>query len=86
VIETRIENDQVDLYDGSSGMYRRTIRPGGTPTDVEVEGDEIAITLQNGNVDFYSTNGIYRRTMTRDQDDTVARRVDLDPSARSPEL
>jgi len=66
MIETRIENNQVDLYDASSGMYRRTIRPGGTPTGVQVEGDEVAITLQNGSVDIYSTNGIYQRTMTRD--------------------
>ena len=57
MIETRIENDQVDLYDGSSGMYRRTIRPGATPTSVEVAGDEIAITLANGCVDIYTTNG-----------------------------
>jgi hypothetical protein len=66
MIETRIENNQVDLYDASSGMYRRTIHPAGTPTGVEVEGDEVVITLQNGNVDIYSTNGVYQRTMTRD--------------------
>jgi hypothetical protein len=71
VIETRIENDQVDLYDGSSGMYRRTIRPGATPTSVEVEGNEVAITLQNGRVVIYSTHGIYKRTMTGDQDEPV---------------
>jgi hypothetical protein len=66
MMEPRIENDQVDLYDASSGMYRRTIRPGDTPTNVQVEGDEVAITLQNGTVDIYSTNGLYKRTMTRD--------------------
>jgi hypothetical protein len=64
VFETRIENDQVDLYDASSGMYRRTIRPGDKPTSVHVDGDEVAITLQNGSVDIYSTNGLYKRTMT----------------------
>jgi hypothetical protein len=47
-------------------MYRITIRPGDTPTNVRVEGDEVAITLQNGTVDIYSTNGLYKRTMTRD--------------------
>ncbi len=69
MIEPRIENDQVDLYDASSGMYRRTIRPGGMPTSVQVEGDEVAITLQSGTVDIYSSNGLYKRTMTRDQED-----------------
>jgi hypothetical protein len=69
VIEPRIENDQVDLYDASSGMYRRTIRPGGMPTSVQVEGDEVAITLQSGTVDIYSSNGLYKRTMSRDQED-----------------
>ena len=69
MIEPRIENDQVDLYDASSGMYRRTIRPGGTPTSVQVEGDEVAITLQSGTVDIYSSNGLYKRTMTRGQED-----------------
>jgi len=72
MIETRIENDQVDLYDASSGMYRRTIRPGATPTSVEVEGDEIAITLHDGRVDVYSVHGLYRRTMPGDHDEPVA--------------
>jgi hypothetical protein len=68
MIETRIEKDEVELYDASSGMYRRTIRPGATPTSVEVEGDEIAITLDNGRVDIYSVQGQYRRTMIGGQD------------------
>jgi len=72
MFETRIENDQVDLYDASSGMYRRTIRPGATPTSVEVEGDEIAITLDNGRVDIYSVHGQYTRTMNGDHDEPSA--------------
>lgn len=68
MIETRIENGQVDLYDGSSGMFRKTIRPGGTPTRVDVQGDEVAITLQDGSVGIYGTDGLFKRTMTRDHD------------------
>jgi len=71
MIETRIENDQVELYDASSGMYRRTIRPGATPTSVEVEGDEVAITLDTGRVDIYSSHGQFKRTMTGDHDEPV---------------
>ena len=63
MIDARIEDGQVDLYDASSGMYNRTIRPGGTPTSVESEGDEVVITLQNGSVDVYSTHGLYKRTI-----------------------
>jgi len=63
MIEPRIENDVVDLYDSSSGMYRRTIRPGSTPISVQAEGGEIAITFQNGSVDIYSTQGLYKRTI-----------------------
>lgn len=63
MIDARIENGQVDLYDASSGMYRRTIRPGGPPTSVHADRDEIAITLQNGTVDVYSTHGLYKRTV-----------------------
>ncbi len=63
MIDARIENGQVDLYDASSGMYKRTIRPGGTPASVEADRDEIAITLQNGSVDIYSTLGLYKRTI-----------------------
>jgi hypothetical protein len=44
-------------------MYKRTIRPGGAPTSVRAEGDEVAITLQNGSVDIYSTHGLYKRTI-----------------------
>jgi hypothetical protein len=63
MIEPRITNDEVDLYDASSGMYRRTIRPGSTPISVRAEGDEVVITLQNGSVDIYSTDGHYKRTI-----------------------
>jgi hypothetical protein len=63
MIDARIENGQVDLYDASSGMYKRTIRPGGTPASVEADRDEIAITFQNGSVDVYSTLGLYKRTI-----------------------
>jgi hypothetical protein len=63
MIDARIEHGQVDLYDASSGMYKRTIRPGGAPTSVRAEGDEVAITLQNGSVDVYSTHGLYKRTI-----------------------
>ena len=63
MIDARIEHGQVDLYDASSGMYKRTIRPGGVPTSVRAEGDEVAITLQNGSVDIYSTHGLYKRTI-----------------------
>ncbi len=63
MIDARIEHGQVDLYDASSGMYKRTIRPGGTPMSVRSDGDEVAITLENGRVDVYSTHGLYRRTI-----------------------
>lgn len=63
MIDARIENGQVDLYDASSGMYRRTIRTGSAPAGVEAEGDEVAITLQDGSVEVYNTHGIYQRTM-----------------------
>jgi hypothetical protein len=63
MIDARIEDGQVDLYDASSGMYRRTIRPGGMPTSVQAEGDEVVITLQNGSVDVYSSQGLYKRTI-----------------------
>jgi hypothetical protein len=66
MIDARIENGQVDLYDASSGMYKRTIRPGGPPTSVEADRDEIAITLQNGTVDVYSMQGLYKRTVGSD--------------------
>ncbi len=72
MIETRIENGQVDLYDGSSGMFRKTIRPGGTPTRVDVQGNEVAITLQDGSVGIYGTDGLYKRTMTADDEDPRA--------------
>ena len=48
MIDARIENGQVDLYDASSGMYKRTIRPGGAPASVRADRDEIAIKLQSG--------------------------------------
>ena len=64
MIEPRIDNDQVDLYDASSGMYKRTIRPGSTPMSVRAEGAEVAITFQNGSVDIYSTQGLYKRTIS----------------------
>ena len=63
MIEPRITNDEVDLYDASSGMFTRTIRPGSTPISVRAEGDEVLITFQNGSVDIYSTNGRYKRTI-----------------------
>ena len=63
MIDARIENGQVDLYDASSGMYKRTIRPGGPPASIRTDGDEIAITLQNGSVDVYSVQGLYKRTV-----------------------
>ena len=63
MIDARIENGQVDLYDASSGMYRRTIRPGSPPASVQTDRDEIAITFQNGSVDVYSTHGLYKRTI-----------------------
>lgn len=63
MIEARIENGQVDLYDASSGMFRRTIRTGSAPTGVEAEGDEVAITLQNGTTEVYDAQGIHQRTM-----------------------
>jgi hypothetical protein len=63
MIDARIENGQVDLYDASSGMYKRTIRPGGTPASVQADRDEIAIKLQNGSTDIYSTQGLYKRTI-----------------------
>ena len=63
MIDARIENGQVDLYDASTGMYKRTIRPGSPPTSVRAEGDEVAITFQNGSVDVYSSHGLYRRTI-----------------------
>ncbi len=66
MIDARIENGQVDLYDASSGMYKRTIRPGGPPMSVRADREEIAITLQNGNVDIYSTQGLYKRTIDSD--------------------
>ena len=63
MLDARIDHGQVDLYDASSGMYRRTIRPGGTPTDVRADGDELAITLQDGTVHVYSSQGLYKRTI-----------------------
>jgi hypothetical protein len=66
MLDARIENGQVDLYDASSGMYKRTIRPGGPPTSVHADRDEIAITLQNGSVDVYSTQGLWKRTIDSD--------------------
>jgi hypothetical protein len=63
MIDARIENGQVDLYDASSGMYKRTIRPGSPPASVQADRDEIAITFQNGSVDVYSTQGLYKRTV-----------------------
>jgi hypothetical protein len=63
MVDARIENGQVDLYDASSGMYKRTIRTGIMPTGVEAEGDEVAITLQNGSIEVYNLHGIYQRTM-----------------------
>jgi hypothetical protein len=63
MIDARIENGQVDLYDASSGMYRRTIRPGGIPASVRADRDEIAIKLQSGSTDIYSTQGLYKRTI-----------------------
>jgi hypothetical protein len=63
MLDARIENGQVDLYDASSGMYKRTIRPGGAPASVRADRDEVAITLENGSVDVYSTQGLYRRTI-----------------------
>ncbi len=63
MIDARIDHGQVDLYDASSGMYKRTIRPGGTPTSVRAEGDEVAITLQNGSVDVYSAQGLFKRNI-----------------------
>jgi hypothetical protein len=65
MLDARLENGQVDLYDASSGMYKRTIRPGGTPASVRTDRDEIAITFQNGSVDIYSTHGLYKRTIGR---------------------
>lgn len=63
MIDARIENGQVDLYDASSGMYRRTIHTGGQPASVQTDREEIAITFQNGSVDVYSTQGLYKRTV-----------------------
>ena len=63
MIEPRITNDEVDVYDASSGMCRRTIRPGSTPISVRAEGDEVVITFKNGSVDIYSENGQYKRTI-----------------------
>jgi hypothetical protein len=63
MIDARIENGQVDLYDASSGMYKRTIRPGSSPASVEADRDEVSITFENGSVDVYSTQGLYKRTI-----------------------
>ena len=63
MIEARIEDGQVDLYDASSGMFRRTIRTRARPTVVQAEGDEVAITLQDGSTEIYDTHGIHQRTL-----------------------
>jgi hypothetical protein len=62
MVEARIENGQVDLYDASSGMYRRTIRTRSKPTKVTAEGDEVAITVQDGTTEIYDTQGSHKRT------------------------
>jgi hypothetical protein len=63
MIDARIENGQVDLYDASSGMYRRSIQTGSPPASVHTDRDEVTITFQNGSVDVYSTQGLYKRTV-----------------------
>jgi hypothetical protein len=57
VIDARLEDGRVDLYDASSGMYRRTIRTGTPPTGVRCEGDEVEITVTDGTVEIYNADG-----------------------------
>ena len=63
MIDARIRDGQVDLYDASSGMYKRTIRPEGIPTSVRADRDEVEITLRNGTIDVYSAHGAYKWTI-----------------------
>ena len=63
MIDARIQDGQIDLYDASSGMYKRTIRPEGIPKSVRADRDEVEITLWNGTVDVYSAHGSYKWTL-----------------------
>jgi hypothetical protein len=63
VIDARLQDGQVDVYDASSGMYRRAIRTRTTPTSVCSEGNEVEITVADGTVEIYDAYGIYQRTV-----------------------
>jgi hypothetical protein len=63
VIDARLQDGQVDLYDASSGMFRRTIRTSTPPTGVRSEGNEVEITVADGTVEIYNAHGIYQRTV-----------------------